>query len=283
MARKVLGRGLRALIPEDSQLPGASGAEQALTLVPLDRIAPNPLQPRRRFDAARIAELARSIGEQGILQPIVVRRVKEGFEVVVGERRVRAARVAGLDAVPAVVKDGLAENDLLSLALVENLQREDLDPIEEARAYRELMDRENLTQQKLAEKVGTSREAVANTLRLLSLPQDIQQMVADGRLSPGHARAILSAPQSRQRELAARAVHGGLSVRQVERSARAAPRSRAPARKDPDTAAMEAELEELLTAKVSLACRGKAGRIEIRFHSLEELDRIVALIRRGAR
>ena len=283
MARKVLGQGLRALIPEDSQLPDAVGADRALTLVPLDRIAPNPLQPRQRFDGERIAELAQSISEQGILQPIVVRRMQGGFEVIVGERRVRAARIAGLDSIPAVIKDGLEDRDVLSLALVENIQREDLDPIEEAQAYRELLHRGNLTQQQLAKQVGKSREAVANALRLLSLSHDLQKMVADGQLSAGHARAILSAPPARQRQLAHLAVSKSLSVRQLELRARAAAPTRPGATRDPDVEALERELEEVFAARVKLSCRGKAGRIEIRFQSLEELDRILALLRQKHR
>jgi len=283
VARKVLGQGLRALIPEDSQLHEAAGADQALTLVPLDRIAPNPVQPRQRFDGVRIAELAQSIQEQGILQPIVVRRMPGGFEVVVGERRVRAARIAGLEAIPAVVKDGLEEGDILTLALVENIQREDLDPIEEAQAYRELLHRGKLTQQQLAKRVGKSREAVANALRLLSLSHDLQQMVADGRLTAGHARAILSAPTARQRQLAQLAVANSLSVRQLEHRARSAAQSGSRPVPDPDVAALETELEDIFTARVKLSYHGKAGRIEIRFQSLEELDRIVAFLRRQRR
>ncbi|MCU0611226.1 MAG: ParB/RepB/Spo0J family partition protein [Candidatus Eisenbacteria bacterium] len=281
MARKVLGQGLRALIPEDSRLPGASGAEQALTLVPLDRIAPNPHQPRQRFNDDRISDLAQSIREQGILQPIVVRRTEGNFEVVVGERRVRAARLAGLDAVPAVVKDGLEPADLLALALVENIQREDLDPIEEAQAYRELMERGGMTQQEVAAKVGKSREAIANTLRLLNLSRDLQRLVAEGGLSAGHARALLAAPAARRPQLAELARSLGLSVRQLERRARESACPRVKGSPDPNVAALETELEELFAARVKLTCHGKAGRLEVRFQSFEELDRIVALLRRG--
>ncbi|MBN1425204.1 ParB/RepB/Spo0J family partition protein [Candidatus Fermentibacteria bacterium] len=283
MARKVLGQGLRALIPEDSQLPAAQGAAQALALIPLDRIAPNPAQPRQRFDDERIEELAQSIREQGILQPIVVRRAHGSFEVVVGERRVRAARIAGLATIPAVVRDGIEGDDLLALALIENIQREDLDPIEEAHAFRDLIRRGKLTQQQVAAKVAKSREAVANTLRLLNLPRDVQQLVADGSLSPGHARAVLAAPPSLQHELARSVVEKSLSVRQAERHAKtlAQPRKKPP--RDPDVAALEMELEELLAARVRLSYGGKTGRIEVRFGSLDELDRIVDLLRRARR
>ncbi len=283
MARKVLGQGLRALIPEDSKLLEAPGAQEALVLVPLASVAPNPLQPRRRFDGARIEELAASIREQGMLQPVVVRRTPAGYEVVVGERRVRAARLAGLEAIPAVVREDLSDLDLLAVALVENIQREDLDPIEQAEAYRELMERGQLTQQQVAARVGKSREAVANTLRLLSLPREVQEMVADGRLTPGHARAILSVPPARQRELAILAASTPLTVRQTEARARAMLKKRTPRAPDPALEAMRGELEQLLAAKVKVECAGKKGRIVIHFQSSEELERILSLLRRARR
>jgi ParB family chromosome partitioning protein len=283
VARKVLGQGLKALIPEDSQLVRDEVTPQkGLALLPLDVIQPNPMQPRQHFQAEAIAELAASIKEQGLLQPIVVRRTRAGYEVVVGERRVRAARIAGLEQIPAVIKDDVEDTQMLSLALVENIQREDLDPIEEAGAFKELMAKASMTQQKLALTVGKSREAIANALRLLKLPSDIQRMVAEGRLSAGHARALLAVEQTvRQRALAQTIVTKGLSVREVERLVSAQQRqTRAPHPKDPDVEALELRLEDAIAAKVRLTYRGQKGRIEIYFESLEELDRIIALLQR---
>jgi ParB family chromosome partitioning protein len=283
VARRVLGQGLKALIPEDSQLIVDEAAPQrGLTLLPLDVIQPNPLQPRQQFHAEAIAELAASIKEQGLLQPIVVRKAKAGYEVVVGERRVRAARLAGLAQIPAVVKDDLEDIQMLSLALVENLQREDLDPIEEARALKELITKAPMTQQKLALTVGKSREAIANSLRLLKLPSDIQRMVAEGQLSAGHARALLSVEKTvRQKVLAHAIVSKGLSVRDVERLVSAPKRQKSrPAAKDPDVEALEHRLEDAVAAKVRLKYRGQKGRLEIHFDSLEELDRIIAILER---
>lgn len=283
MARRVLGQGLKALIPEDSQLVvDEAGPRRGLTLLPLDVIQPNPLQPRQQFHAEAIAELAASIREQGLLQPIVVRKTKTGYEVVVGERRVRAARLAGLEQIPAVIKDALEDAQMLSLALVENIQREDLDPIEEARAFKELMSRASMTQQKIAHTVGKSREAIANALRLLKLPLDIQRMVAEGQLSAGHARALLSVEKTvRQKALAQAVVSKGLSVRDLERLASEPKRQRGKQRtKDPDVAALELRLEDTVAAKVRLKYRGHKGRVEIYFESLDELDRIIAFLQR---
>lgn len=283
MARRVLGQGLKALIPEDSQLVvDEAGLRRGLTLLPLDVIQPNPLQPRQQFHAEAIAELAASIREQGLLQPIVVRKTKTGYEVVVGERRVRAARLAGLEQIPAVIRDALEDAQMLSLALVENIQREDLDPIEEARAFKELMSRASMTQQKIAHTVGKSREAIANALRLLKLPLDIQRMVAEGQLSAGHARALLSVGKTvRQKALAQAVVSRGLSVRDLERLASEPKRQRGKQRtKDPDVAALELRLEDTVAAKVRLKYRGQKGRVEIYFESLDELDRIIAILQR---
>jgi ParB family chromosome partitioning protein len=283
VVRRVLGQGLKALIPEDSQLVvDEAGPQRGLALLPLDVIQPNPLQPRQQFHAESIADLAASIREQGLLQPIVVRKTETGYEVVVGERRVRAARLAGLEQIPAVVKDALEDAQMLSLALVENIQREDLDPIEEARAFKELMNKASLTQQKLANTIGKSREAVANALRLLKLPLDIQRLVAEGQLSAGHARALLAVEEPvRQRALAHASVSRELSVRDVERlAARPHRQKRKQQTKDPDVEALELRLEDAVAAKVRLKYRGQKGRVEIYFESLDELDRIIAFLQR---
>jgi len=281
VARKVLGQGLRALIPEGSELAEEAGSKGIVNLQ-LDQISPSPFQPRQRFAAKAIKELADSIREQGLLQPILVRKVGNGYEIVVGERRVRAAKLAGLKVIPALVRDSIRDDGLLTLALVENIQREDLDSIEEAKAFKELMANADLTQEKLAKKIGKSREAIANAVRLLKLPKEIQQLVAEGRLSAGHARALLPIESPvRQKAIAYAAVEQGLSVRQVETlGSRSRSRKRASPDMDPDIEALQLKLEEAVAARVKLKCRGEKGRVEIYFQSLEELDRITSILRR---
>ncbi len=281
MARKVLGQGLRALIPEGSELAEEAGSKGIVNLH-LDEISPNPFQPRQRFAAKAIKELADSIREQGLLQPVLVRKMGSEYEIVVGERRVRAARLAGLKTIPALVKDNIQDDELLTIAIVENIQREDLDSIEEARAFKELMAKANLTQEKLAKRIGKSREAIANAVRLLKLPKEIQQLIAEGRLSAGHARALLAIESpTKQKALAYAAVEQGLSVRQLETlSSRSRSRKRAPHVMDPDIEALQLKLEEAVAARVKLKCRGEKGRVEIYFRSLEELDRIISILRR---
>lgn len=280
MPKKVLGQGLRALIPDDSQLHKARGISHGLRLIPIEQINANPLQPRKRFDESTIEELAESIRQQGMLQPLVVRRSGGEYEIVVGERRFRAAVLAGMKEIPAIVRDGLDDDQLLELALVENIQREDLDPIDEARAFKDLMGRAKLTQQNLAAKIGKSREAVANALRLLKLPPKLQELVASGALSSGHGRALLMIhPPERQKQLAGVAVAKGLSVRELERLATRKEKKKASElRRDPDLEALELRLEERLAARVRLKHRGQRGHLEIYFESLEELDRIIALL-----
>jgi len=280
VARKVLGQGLRALIPDDSKLREARDTESGLRLIPIELVAANPMQPRKRFDDAAIEELAESIRQQGILQPLVVRRAGSEYEIVVGERRFRAAVAAGLKEIPALVRDSLTDGQMLELALVENIQREDLDPIDEAKAYRDLMDRAELTQQKLAERIGKSREAVANSLRLLKLPRDIQELIATGALSSGHGRALLAVSSDvRKHQLTAAALKRGLSVRELERMASRKKSKRNSSRRDPDVEALELRLEEYLSARVHVRHSGSKGRVEIFYESLEELDRIVAILK----
>ena len=281
MARKVLGQGLRALIPDDSKLREIKETNAGLRLIPVEHIAVNPMQPRKRFDEDAIEELAESIRQQGILQPLVVRRSGNEYEIVVGERRFRAAVVAGLKEIPALVRDSLTDGEMLELALVENIQREDLDPIDEARAFRDLMERVQLTQQKLAERIGKSREAVANALRLLKLPRDIQERIAIGELSPGHGRALLSVSSDvRKHQLAAAVIKRGLSVRELERMVSRKKEKRGTPPRDPDVEALELKLEEYLSARVRVHHSGSKGRVEIYFESLEELDRIIAILKR---
>jgi len=241
------------------------------------------LQPRKRFDEAGLAELTASIREKGILQPIVVRRRDSGYEIVLGERRWRAAQAAGLEAIPALVRD-TSDRESIEIALVENIQREDLNPIELAAAYRSLIEENGLSQEDLANRIGKDRATVANTLRLLSLPEDIQANLVEGEIAMGHARALLAAlSPARQRALRDRIVREGLSVREVERLAReervAPPRARREeAKPDPALARIQGDLQRRFQTPVFVRRRGKRGAIEIVFYSDTDLDRILRLM-----
>jgi len=210
--KKALGRGLSALLPQKTE-PAV-----ALAQIPLDRIALNPYQPRKAFDEKAIDELTRSVREHGIVQPVVVSRTSDNrFRLIAGERRFRAAQRAGLPSVPAVIKDLLQESDALQIALIENIQREDLNPIEEANAYHQLHDDFGLTQEEISKRVGKERSTVANFLRLLKLPEPVKKLLASGELSMGHARALLSLDSpKKQEQLAGRIVRSSLNVRQAE-------------------------------------------------------------------
>ena len=266
-----LGRGLAALIPR-----GSGGLQE----IDLDRIVPNPWQPRTSVDESALAELAASIREHGILQPVIVTRTESGYTLVAGERRWRAARLAGLRTVPALVKDTTPQQ-LLQLALVENIQRQDLNPLEEAAAYRQLIDEHGLTQEEISRRVGKSRSAIANSLRLLNLPTEAKQALADGRITEGHARTILSLPTlDQQLELLASMLSHGITVREAEESARQrSSRRRAErSRPSPELLQLEERLRELLRTKVKLHRGRRGGRLVIHFYSDEELTGILQAI-----
>jgi ParB family chromosome partitioning protein len=274
--RPALGRGLSALLPEPVVSPAAP-ADQPLE-VEVDRLRPNRFQPRAAVDHDRLQELARSIRANGVIQPIVARRAGEAYEIVAGERRWRAAQLAGLARVPVIVRS-IPDEQLLATALIENIQREDLNPIEEANAYRRLIDEFRLTQEQVADAVGKDRSSVANYLRLLKLSAEIQAEVAAGRLSMGHARALLSLTDgAAQRRVAREVVARGLSVRETEALVKrlaAPPRAAAAAPPvDANTRAAEERLRFALGARVRIVRRGKGGRIEILFSSEEELHRL---------
>jgi ParB family transcriptional regulator, chromosome partitioning protein len=280
-----LGRGLSALIPG---APEAGESVRGLLEVPTNAIAPNPKQPRSRFDDASLAELAASIREVGILQPLVVRRAGQGYEVVTGERRLRAAKLAGLATVPVVLRDS-EDSDLLREALIENIHREDLDPIELAEAFRQLLDELGLKQEELADRVGVSRSHIANTIRLLSLPLEVQQLLADERISAGHARALLALGDPGSiTSLALRVAAEDLSVREteeivrryVEGPARKEPKERPAAETDGEANLAEVEeiLSEQLATRVSIRMGRKRGQVVIEFGSADDLDRIVSEI-----
>jgi ParB family transcriptional regulator, chromosome partitioning protein len=280
--RRPLGRGLAALFGEAQAGPATSGGTSRL--VPIAAIRPGPLQPRRIFAEAELDMLAQSIREQGVLQPLLLRPPADGaagFELVAGERRWRAAQRIGLHEVPAVVK-ALGDAEAIEVALVENLQREDLTALEEAAAYRRLIDEHGRTQSALAEAVGKSRSHIANTLRLLSLPEAVRCPLEDGTLSAGHARALLGAADPAA--LASEVLRRGLNVRATERlvQRQAAPRRRPlrPAH-DADHAALERELGLHLGLRVSLVERPRGGALTLHYKSLEQLDRILRLLRAG--
>jgi ParB family transcriptional regulator, chromosome partitioning protein len=268
-----LGRGLASLIPQ--RTPGQPIAIEILA----SRIRPNPMQPRKRFDPDGISALSASIAEHGVLQPIVVTETIDGYQLVAGERRLRAAQAAGLDRVPAVVRQ-LADREQLEIALVENLQREDLDPLETADAYRQLIEEFGFSQDAVAVKVGRARSTVANTLRLLDLAPGVQAAVADGRLSEGHGRALGGLPTELQDRVIDSVVGQELSVRQTEELVRRLrePRPEGAAtterRTDPDLERVEEELRRALGTKVSLARSRRGGRIVIEYYSDEELGRL---------
>jgi ParB family chromosome partitioning protein len=272
-----LGKGLEALIPR--------AAETSPAEIPVDRVRRNPHQPRNAFDEEALAELAASIAAHGVIQPIVVRGSADGgYELVAGERRLRAARMAGLQNIPAVVRDSQA-NELLELALVENVQRADLNPIEEATAYRELIDGFGLTHEAVATRVGKSRVAISNALRLLDLAAETRDAIIEGRISEGHGRALaaITIPEL-QRAVLQVVLERHLSVRQTEELVRRK-RDTAVARRRPlseDLADLEAQLRGILATKVGIVRTRRGGRLVIDFYSDEELDRLYAIITRGA-
>jgi ParB family chromosome partitioning protein len=300
--RPVLGRGLSALIPDAGPPSSAGQAPPGPLELPLDEIKPAADQPRTVFDETAIEELSASIRENGLIQPIVVRQTGPNqYVLIAGERRWRAAGRAGLRRIPVVVRD-VTPDVAYQLALIENVQRQDLRPLEEAEAYKHLLELAHLTQEELARRVGKDRATVANSLRLLRLPPDLRARVESGVLSPGHIRAILTVPdETTQRQLAVRVELDGLSVRETERQARTLrheadnpttdtgapepspqqkpePDRPTPSHRKPALEALEQQLRTALGAPVALVHRAGAGRIEIKFHSLDELQRLVDLI-----
>jgi ParB family chromosome partitioning protein len=272
--RPALGKGLSALIPGSFE-PSTSPIE-----IDIDRLTPNELQPRGHMDPATLEDLSRSIAANGIIQPIIVRRVGDRFQIIAGERRWRAARLAGLLHVPVVVREVAsgAEGSLLEVALIENIQRENLNPIEEALAYRRLADQFQMTQEAIATSVGKDRVTIANTLRLLKLPDDVRADVASGVLSMGHARALLAlSDEAEQRRMAREVVARGLSVRETESLVKKSGEELAPTKSstvDVHTRAAEDRLRLVLGTRVRIVRRGTRGRIEIDFGSEDELIRI---------
>ena len=273
--RPALGRGLSALIPDAPVAP-----ERTLD-VDIDLIRPNRFQPRTTMDDGRLEDLARSIRANGVIQPIVVRRADDGYEIIAGERRWRASQRAGLLKIPVVVRE-IPEDRLLAVALIENVQREDLNPIEEAHAYHQLAEEFHLTQEQIAESVGKDRSSIANYVRLLKLPHEVRESVASGGLSMGHARALAGiADEASLLRLARDVIAKQLSVRETEaliRKTTAPPAEKTESPKDVHTRAAEEQLRFALGTRVRIVRKGKAGRIEVDFTSEDELQRIYELL-----
>ena len=286
--RRALGRGLGALIASRTPPRAEPGAQSApggpMAQIPVELIDPNPLQPRGVFKAERLGELADSIRASGLLQPLLVRRAGDRYQIVVGERRWRAARLAGLAEVPAIIRP-VPDDRLLETSLIENIQREDLNPIETAHGFDRLSREFKLSHEEIARRTGKDRSTITNLLRLLKLPRDIQELVAEHRLSMGHARAILGLEdEGLQRQVAEKAASQGLSVRQVERLVKRMTATREPGPvedplADPNVKAAVAELERVLGTRVRIVVRGEhRGRIEIEYYSGEDLERIYGII-----
>jgi ParB family transcriptional regulator, chromosome partitioning protein len=285
MAKKALGRGLNALF---TSTPGAPDAADALLELDIDMLEPNADQPRSIFRDEKIEELAASIRANGIVQPLVARKLRGRYQIIAGERRWRAAQRAGLQKVPVVVRE-IPDDRVLELSLIENIQREELNPIEEANAYRRLIDGLGITQEEVARRVGRERSSVTNYLRLLKLPDEIQRWVEEDRISMGHARSLLAldSPEE-QRAVATQVIAGGLSVRETERLVKRhieGPRGRSgeaePGKVDANVRAAEEKLSRKLGTKVKIQMLQNGGRIEIHFYSDQELDNVYSIIMGG--
>lgn len=269
--KTALGKGLEALIPEKGE---------EVIYLDIDRIFPGEQQPRKTFRDDSLRELAASIREKGVLQPVIVSRVGDGsFRLVTGERRWRAATLAGLKKIPALIKN-VASKDSLEIALIENIQREDLNPIEAAEAFSRLIIEFNLTQEALSDRVGKDRATIANFLRLLKLPEEVKSFIYNGSLSMGHAKAILAIDgKTNQIDAARKIVKKGLSVREAETlSKKVSALSKAEITKDPQISSLEEKLIKNLGTKVRIINKGKKGKIEIEYYSLEELDRLLDIL-----
>ena len=286
MNRKALGRGLGALLSSDRTIDlGPEPSE-----VDLDSVVPGPMQPRTHFDDASLESLAESIRTHGIVQPLVVRRRENNYELIAGERRWRAAKLAGLSRVPVVVKD-VPDESLLEIALIENIQREDLNPIEEAQAYKKLIETVGMTQEALGSRIGRDRSYITNYLRLLKLPEDLQQLVKEGRLSTGHARTLLALSHpDLQRRLARQIIDAGLSVRSTEllvqkaNEQKPARTATAPHPVDPNVKAAETKLRRALGTQVKIIQLADGrGKVEIDFFNSQDLDRIYHLLMNESR
>jgi ParB family transcriptional regulator, chromosome partitioning protein len=280
MQKQALGKGLGALIPDLSSLDDRERKALGINEIELEKIVPNEFQPRKYFDDEKLKELAASIKEQGVIQPIIVHRMSGGYQLIAGERRWRAARLAGLKTIPALVKEA-TKRELLEMALIENIQREDLNPLEAAEAYKRLQDEFKLTQDDVAKRVGKERSTVTNFLRILGLPKEVKHEIATGSLSMGHAKALLSLERVRdQLRAAALIVKKGLSVREAESIATRLknPPKEKKIHESHELKAVAEKLTKSLGTKVSISAKSKGGRIVIEYYSADELDRILEKI-----
>ncbi len=281
-AKKVLGRGLEALIPDLSE---DQESKQSVLHVPIEHISANPYQPRHSFDQAKLDELARSILEKGVIQPITVRRKdkKNEYELIAGERRLRAARQTGYKTIPAIIMTVSSPEEMMELALIENIQRDDLNPVHEAKAYLRLQEECHLTQGEVASRVGKKRTTVANTLRLLKLPKEVQKCLLEDQISMGHARALLGLENStNQTDMCNQIIKKGLSVRKVEELVKQefdGKQKSSPVRKSHDIAAAESIMQRILGTKVNINRKQHKGKIEIEFYSADDLNRILELLK----
>ncbi|MCG2713399.1 MAG: ParB/RepB/Spo0J family partition protein [Candidatus Omnitrophica bacterium] len=286
MERKALGKGLSALIPE--KVLESKERKEEIVYVQSGKIKPNPFQPREDFDQQSIEELAQSINEKGVIQPLLVRRKGDNYELIAGERRLRAANSLGLKEIPIIVRD-VSDQDSLELALIENIQREDLNPIEEAHAYQHLIDKFQVTQEKISEVLGKARTTITNTLRLLKLPHEIQQEMKKGRISFAHGRTLLEIDDAnQQRRLAQDIISKGLSVRELENLIKTSRpkglrRKIGQGQREPLVAILEEQMQHALATKVRIIKRKKRGHINIEFYSQEDLERIAHVIKGGSK
>lgn len=286
-----LGTGLEALF-SNSEIDMGKISEgdleetegKGIDLIDINDIKPNEKQPRKNFDETKLDELAASIKEHGLIQPVILRKASRGYEIVAGERRWRACRKAGFKEIPSIIKELTDEENML-LAIIENMQREDLDPIEEAEGLNQMIDTFGLTQEEVSKSVGKSRPYITNALRLLKLPEEVRSFLSQGKLSVGHARAIAGvADSSRQIELAQYVIEKDLSVREIEKlikesSLQKNKTSRKKAEKSPDVKRVEEDLKQIMGTKVTLSQKGKKGRIEIEYYSKEELERLIGMLK----
>ncbi|HEX5281484.1 MAG TPA: ParB/RepB/Spo0J family partition protein [Micropepsaceae bacterium] len=276
-----LGKGLSALLGDETAIPAQSSATGA-RMLPVSFLTPNPFQPRRHFDDEELTSLADSIAAKGVLQPILVRPTArhDSFQIIAGERRWRAAQKARLHEVPVIVRE-LNDSESLEIAIIENVQRSDLNPIEEAAAYQELIDRFSYTQEKMAGAIGKSRSHIANLLRLLKLPPRIQTLLSEGKITAGHGRMLVTAADPEA--MAEQIISQGLNVREVEKKARQAKQGKTAPPKDSDTKALEHALSDALGLSVSIEHNGqKGGAITIRYRSLDQLDQVIRMLQRGS-
>jgi len=282
MENRALGKGLSALIPEKVDLTNA----ESLTKIKTSNVKVNSNQPRKHYDDERLSELIASVKEKGVLQPILVREKDGGYEVIAGERRLRAARALNMEEVPVVIKE-VSDQEALVLALIENIQREELNPIEEADAYKRLLEDYSFTQEDVARSVGKDRSTISNILRLLKLPEEIQRSIAKGAISEGHARALLSVENKRElKQLFEYSIKKGLSVRELEQLVKTGlglkyrrEKSKL-TKKDYNVVALEERLQQILGTKVSIMAQKKRGKVVIEYYSNEDLDRIINIIKK---